>query len=548
MILRTFLLPLLLLTWLYQTPTFLLADSGPEVAASYSMMVTEKELAGWLQHKQQTASIDRKREIEELILIKSLANEAAWLGLDRRLETRLDLELREASLAQEALRLETLASIHISEEEIEAKYQVYKDTFTQPRRVRLRNLFKRYPPGAEEAARAAARVEMEELRRRLVAGEDFAELATAHSDSQTRFQGGLLGNVPAGKLAPTFDAIAMAMQPGEISEILSGSDGFTLLFCEKILPKVVRSAEELRDIAHKRLRNQTKRKRWEARQAEWLEAAKARYDWQVVTSEVSSDAAVVVEFVGGELTRRQVVALMSSPRPISQLPQQQVRRRIEAYLISRVALREAERRGVETFDGLENRQLWARRKVLAEKASLRLVEEHFEELSEEEVRRYYDDHRESFIRPMHFDLAAILLPPLGEDVRQDFRQGELVVHRIETGELTFDAAARRHSLHPSAQDGGRLGWISRPALPRVYGLSILKVIFPLAVGEMSGLFQDGDKLWIFKLLALEEERPMTWEEARSKAENGLGNERVQELEARLREERLQTLRIEMTSQ
>jgi parvulin-like peptidyl-prolyl isomerase len=545
--LRTLLLPLLLIVWLAPGHAPLHAEGGPPVAATYSNTVTEAELANWLQHVQRTNSTHREFDLQELILVKSLAAEATWLGLDRQVEVQIELELKEASLAQAALRSQVAASVTITEEEIEAKYQVFKDTFTQPRRVRLRNLFLRYPPAANSETKSIVRAELEEIRQRVENGQDFKRLATAHSDSQTRFRGGLIGNVRAGTLAPKIDAIAMAMQPGELSEILTGPDGLTLLFCEKILPKVVRSPEELREIAHQRLKNRTSRQRWEVLQEEWLEAAEAHYHWQILESEISLDKAVAVEFASGELSRRQLAALMSSPRPLSQIPRQQIRQRTEAYLIAKAALREVRRRGLEEFDGLERRQLWSRRKTLATRASLHLVEEDFKPPSEEEVRQYYRQNTDSFVRPPHFDLAAILLPPLGDDLLERFRQGELLVHRLERGEITFEEAARHHSRHPSVQAGGRLGWISRPALPRVYGLKVLQAILRLTAGNMSGLVQDGDNLWIFKLITFEEERPMTWEEAKEQASDLLGSERVRDVEARIRQERLEALGIEVIS-
>jgi hypothetical protein len=244
----------------------------------------------------------------------------------------------------------------------------------------------------------------------------------------------------------------------------------------------------------------------------------------------------VVTFRAGELSRRQLAALMGSRRPLTEFPRQRLRQRVEAYLMTRGAAREVAQRGMDSFDGLASRQRWARLQILATRAMLNLVEQRFEAPDEEAVRQYYAQHQESYVRPVHYDLAAILLPVLGNDLRQSFEQGELLVHRLETAEITFEEAARSHSRHPSATAGGRLGWISRPALPRVYGVTVFKALRHLHDGEMSGLVQDEDRLWIFKLIATEGERPMTWDEAGPQAKDDLGVERVSAVDASVRQD------------
>ena len=520
------------------------ADDSP-VVAHFTTTVTQEELDGWRRHLNRPDTSNRDLDLRELILVKSLAAEAVRLGLAHRPEVRLQLEFKEAGLVEKALRRDLVASIEISDEAVEAKYQEYKDTFALPRRVRLRNLFKRYPPDADEAARAAVRREVEELRQRVLDGEDFAQLASEHSNSQTRFRGGLIGNVSPGTLAPEVDAVTMAMEAGDLSEILSGPDGLTLLYCEKVLEKVVRSAEELRQIARQRLGNQEFKRRWGQSQARWIDAAEAQYHWQALEEDAAEDA-VVVELAGDEFLNRSHVWALVRPQDPLEIPRPQLERRIENYLLVRGMLREVDRRHLAETEALAENRLWARRRVLAEWALLHKVEERFQEPSDEEVRQYFDDHRETFVRPLHFDLAVILLPPLGQDPREGMRQGEQLVHQLETGALTFEDAARQHSRHPSAAEGGRLKPLSQLAMGQIFGFQIRRAIQQMAVGEISGLVQEENKLWIFKLLAREEERPKTWAEAKTEAENLLGGDRAKAVEAEVRSEWMTSLAFEAT--
>ncbi len=524
------------------------AEEPPQVLASYRNTVDAAELDGWLLFRGEQASADREVELRELIMIRSLAEAAVGLGLDRRPEVRLELELEDAALATAALQRHLRESVRVSDEETEAKYQEIKDTYTRPRRVRLRNLFKRYPVDATDADKEAVLAEMQRLRQRLLDGEDFGELAAQESDSQSRFQKGLLGNVPAGTFPPRIDEVAMAMQPGEISDILHGADGLTLLYCEKILEKVVRTPEDLRQIARGLLEKQAYKTAWAELEAALLAAADPRYRWQALDADPRDPDATVVELAGDRLSVADVERLLRSgrtPTEPSRVPREQLRQRLDKYLIARMMPREADRRGLAERDGLGTRRLWARRHVLASHARIHLVESEFKVPAEEEILQYYQAHRADFVRHAVYDVAAIQLPLGQADDRASYRQGELIVHRIRTGETSFEEAARDHSHHPSAAGGGRLGPISRRVLPHRFGFNVLRALLRMQVGEVSDLVADeGENLWILRLDGIEPKRLMTYDEARTLAENRLATERARAVEARILDQWMAKLQVE----
>lgn len=66
---------------------------------------------------------------------------------------------------------------------------------------------------------AATRARLEQLRTRIRGGEDFAELARAHSmDPTSASRGGDLGWLNPGDVVPEFEQAVAALQPGQISE------------------------------------------------------------------------------------------------------------------------------------------------------------------------------------------------------------------------------------------------------------------------------------------------------------------------------------------
>ncbi|MEM7587466.1 MAG: peptidylprolyl isomerase [Acidobacteriota bacterium] len=510
--------------------------------ASFRAPITQAELERWIQGYGDTAPEDRQQALRELILSRVLAGEAVRLGLDRDPATRVELVLKDAALVRPSLVRDVNAGIHVSDAEVEAKYQSIKDTYTRPRRVRLRNLFRRYPPDADAEDRAEVRRHMEELRRRLVAGEDFAELAAAESDSQTRLQGGLLGNVRPGTLKPEVDAVAMAMQPGEISEILAGSDGLTLLYCEQILPKVHRSPEELRDIARSLLERYSYQERWAAFEEQLLAKAGPVTDWTALEQDLD---ATLVTFTGGSLSVGQVrsrVAGRRSQARLAEFPRSRVEAAITRFVTQAMMLPEAAARGLIDAE-LEDRMAIKRREILASKALAYLIQQRLQPPTEAEIAALYRASPETFVRPPHDQLAVLSLRIDPSDPRPAYRLGERILHRLGLGELSFAEAARRHSDHPSATQGGEVGWVARRAISGRFGIDFMRALKRMKPGERSDLVASEGRLWIIELRAVEDQRTMTFEEARSSAEQRLGNQRVRQLEAEIVAEWLERLDI-----
>jgi parvulin-like peptidyl-prolyl isomerase len=77
------------------------------------------------------------------------------------------------------------------------------------------------------------RTHAEQIAQRAAAGADFAELARRHSeDAATRAEGGSLGWVKAGQLAPALDRAVLALDSGQIAAPVRLDDKF-------VIPKVV---------------------------------------------------------------------------------------------------------------------------------------------------------------------------------------------------------------------------------------------------------------------------------------------------------------------
>jgi peptidyl-prolyl cis-trans isomerase SurA len=94
---------------------------------------------------------------------------------------------------------------------------------------RLSHILVAVPDGAPSAERTRARTRAEGLLKRLQAGEDFAQLAIAHSDGQQALAGGDLDWRAGANLPELFAQAAQTLKRGELTPLLENASGYHIL-------------------------------------------------------------------------------------------------------------------------------------------------------------------------------------------------------------------------------------------------------------------------------------------------------------------------------
>ena len=94
---------------------------------------------------------------------------------------------------------------------------------------RLSAILVAVPEGATPEQRQAARAKAENIRGRLVAGGDFAQIAAAESDGQQALQGGDLDWRKGSNLPTIFANVAPKLEVGGLSEVLDSPAGYHLI-------------------------------------------------------------------------------------------------------------------------------------------------------------------------------------------------------------------------------------------------------------------------------------------------------------------------------
>ncbi|MDJ0763985.1 MAG: peptidylprolyl isomerase [Myxococcota bacterium] len=86
----------------------------------------------------------------------------------------------------------------------------------------------RRPPSVTRT-KSEAKTQIEELAKKLKAGESFETLAKAHSDCPSKRRGGDLGTFGKGQMAPPFEKTAFALAENEISDIVETDFGYHII-------------------------------------------------------------------------------------------------------------------------------------------------------------------------------------------------------------------------------------------------------------------------------------------------------------------------------
>jgi peptidyl-prolyl cis-trans isomerase SurA len=125
------------------------------------------------------------------------------------------------------------------------------------------------PDTDTDAGWEAARIKADLLRSQLLEGADFTELAKQHSQDATAKDGGDLGTLKRGELAPEIEAELLRLSPGQISPPVRSPLGFHVFRLEsRDTLEGVSIRQQIRDILF--------RQQYETRLEVWLKEIKQR--------------------------------------------------------------------------------------------------------------------------------------------------------------------------------------------------------------------------------------------------------------------------------
>lgn len=166
--------------------------------------------------------------------------------------TMLDLrrQLEKQMLVSRVQQVEVMGKISVGDEEVKAYYDAHKDEFSTTPQVTLREILIAVPTqdgGTNVAVDEEARTKATEVHKRLLAGEPFPRMAADASDSASKANGGLLGEIPWSDISPELQKELQPLKAGDITRVLRTPRGYQILKVEGRVDGTLKSLDDSRE-------------------------------------------------------------------------------------------------------------------------------------------------------------------------------------------------------------------------------------------------------------------------------------------------------------
>ncbi|HAV63005.1 MAG TPA: hypothetical protein DCY13_11645 [Verrucomicrobiales bacterium] len=175
----------------------------------------------------------------------SLGQNARLLGIS---EEDFRKELLEQNIATLVVDREFKPKVVVTEEMSRKFYNENLARFEMPERVRAAHvLLATKSPDGEDISDEAKKAKLETARKvleRAKKGEDFAALAKEFSEDPGSKDTGGEYTFPRGQMVPEFEKTAFAMEPGQVSELVTTQFGYHIIKLHEKLPAQVQPFNE----------------------------------------------------------------------------------------------------------------------------------------------------------------------------------------------------------------------------------------------------------------------------------------------------------------
>ncbi len=202
---------------------------------------------------------DAEVQAEFARVAKSFSSDAemnaqlASRGMDR---AALNKELSRSLVVSKFIEETIAKKIVISPADVQQYYSTHTDEFRHPELVRTSHILILVPAGATADQDNAAKQRADALLQRAKKGEDFAKLAKENSMDGSASQGGDIGFVPKGQVAPEYEQAAFSLPTGSVSDVVRTQFGYHIIKVTDKKPEGVSALDEVRADLNEFLKNQ----------------------------------------------------------------------------------------------------------------------------------------------------------------------------------------------------------------------------------------------------------------------------------------------------
>lgn len=175
---------------------------------------------------------------------------------------------------RQILNMEVNSRVSVADAEVEAYYDENPDQFMVEAQVTLREIVLL---AEDPATKERRRGEMEAVLQEVLDREDFAAVASEHSEAGTKENGGLLGPLERGELSAELEKLAFSLPLEEVSGILEMPYGFHIIQVVSRSESAPRPLEEVKE----QLRTFLENKKYVVEYDAFMKRARSEAEWCV---------------------------------------------------------------------------------------------------------------------------------------------------------------------------------------------------------------------------------------------------------------------------
>lgn len=256
-------------------------NKPPEMVTRFQKKVLDKVIEQELiyQESQKLKIRDVDKKVEEKLhamRTKYQTEERLNHSLKMKGSTIEELKgnLKKRVYIDEYLKIKGISEPEIPEEDIRRFYDSNPKAYSREETIKVSHILIKVNEDTPPGEKKKALKKTEKIRKEILGGEDFAEMAKKHSECNSASGGGSLRYIKRGYMPVEFDKVAFALKEGAVSEVVKTKFGFHIIKVSEKIPGGITPYPEVRDFIRKFLQEDASKKRLAAHLATLKETAK----------------------------------------------------------------------------------------------------------------------------------------------------------------------------------------------------------------------------------------------------------------------------------
>jgi parvulin-like peptidyl-prolyl isomerase len=416
-------------------------------------------------------------------------------------------------------------------------YEEHKGEFVEPEQIRLTCITIQAEEGKEEEAKKKA----EEILKRIKGGEDIKDVAKEISDKGENMGPGGRNGGDTGffsrdsfPMAKEFTEAAFSLEPGQmydgvLEQDVRGTKYYMIFRCEEKKPQRQKEFDE--EDVQRTIKREIEQQKKEEYENEWISSLKEkakvklhpeRIPEDTESAKKSPDKIVLAEFKwGGKKYKITLQDVEKSIGEMSRFKRDRYKgkegreKHLNEMLEEMLKIKAAEDKGYDVDLEIARKTTEYLNQLMVEK----IVEDEVDakvSVSEDEMRRYYEEHKGEFVEPEQIRLTCITIQAEEGKEEEAKKKAEEILKRIKGGEDIKDVAKeisdKGENMGPGGRNGGDTGFFSRDSFPMAKEFT--EAAFSLEPGQMYDgvLEQDVRGTKYYMIFRCEEKKPQRQKE------------------------------------